>query len=57
MPSQDDILRKLLEDIRPLQQTIDANLRELEDQQGRIRSKRNKGRFGKNGSPSLPESW
>ena len=33
MPSQDDILRKLVEEIRPLQQVIDANLRELEDQQ------------------------
>ena len=35
MPSQDDILRNLVEEIRPFQQAIDANLRELEDQQRR----------------------
>lgn len=35
MPSQDDILRKLVEEIRPFQQAIDANLRKLEDQQRR----------------------
>jgi hypothetical protein len=35
MPSQEDILRKAVEEIRPLQKAIDANLRELEDEQRR----------------------